>query len=464
MFVKQLKITAFRGIESLDLTFQPGINVLIGVNGVGKSSAIECLVILLGEYVSKLTEKFKSSYTQSSSAIDQLPSILIGANSTIYGNINITDSSVSKQNRDYYPGTQSRILEAKVTDVTTEFDSSFIEITTMYCGDAFIWSNLIENSSKQLDIIHNLDQLENLVLKIRDQFSQNDEFRVPLVAFYTVNRSALGVSHDSPDTLNTSPIGALKDSLTGIHSGFDVFFTWFKTLEDLENEERRDRPDHRDFRLEAVRRAIPAFLPNITNLRIRRSPLRMTVSKEGRELIVNQLSDGEKCLLAMVGDLARRLAIANPTLRDPLQGAGIILIDEIELHLHPQWQRGIIPKLTSTFPNCQFIVSTHSPQIVSDVKPESIYILQQTPQGLIATHPDSSYGRDSNRILEDLMGVPERPQWSDDGLRELFCLIDNGDLNGAKVLKAELELKIGLDEPEFAKADVLIRRKEILGK
>ena len=134
------------------------------------------------------------------------------------------------------------------------------------------------------------------------------------------------------------------------------------------------------------------------------------------------------------------------------------------MHLHPQWQRGIIPKLTSTFPNCQFIVSTHSPQIVSDVKPESIYILQQTPQGLIATHPDSSYGRDSNRILEDLMGVPERPQWSDDGLRELFRLIDNGDLNGAKVLKAELELKIGLDEPEFAKADVLIRRKEILGK
>jgi len=451
MFVKHLKIIAFRGIESLDLTFQPGVNVLIGTNGVGKSSAIECLVILLGEYVLKLIENFNVTDIQSPLAIAQIP-YLANPNAIIMGG-----NKLSNQNRSYYFGNQSRILEAKAADVTTGFNLSSIEITTIYSSDTFTWSNSIENSGGGFHASHNLDQLGNLVLRIRKS-------SIPLVIYYPVNRSALVFSLDLSDNLNKSKIETLEDSLTGIHSGFDTFFRWFRGLEDLENEERRDRPDHRDFRLEAVRRAIPAFLPNITNLRIRRSPLRMTVLKEGRELIVNQLSDGEKCLLAMVGDLARRLAIANPELLDPLQGAGIVLIDEIELHLHPQWQRGIIPKLTSTFPNCQFIVSTHSPQIVSDVKPESIYILQQTSQGLIATHPDSSYGRDSNRILEDLMGVPERPQWSDDGLRDLFRLIDDGDLNGARALKADLETKIGLDEPEFAKADVLIRRKEILGK
>jgi predicted ATP-binding protein involved in virulence len=144
------------------------------------------------------------------------------------------------------------------------------------------------------------------------------------------------------------------------------------------------------------------------------------VEKQGQELIVNQLSDGEKCLLAMVGDLARRLAIANPSLENPLQGEGVVLIDEIELHLHPKWQREIIPALTRTFPNCQFIATTHSPQVISEVKPNGIYILEATSEGVVARRPESSYGRDSNRILEDLMGVPARPQEIKDDILKCF--------------------------------------------
>ena len=221
---------------------------------------------------------------------------------------------------------------------------------------------------------------------------------------------------------------------------------------------------YRDKQLEAVRQAISSLIPDFSNLRVRRSPLRMTLQKQGEELIVNQLSDGEKCLLAMVGDLARRLAIANPGLPDPLQGSGIILIDEIELHLHPKWQRGIIPDLTRTFPNCQFIVTTHSPQVISDVKPEGIYLLEKTDQGVIAKQPESSFGRDSNRILEDLMDVPERPQEIKDSLLELFRMIDAGNLESARNLRQQLANEIGIDEPEFVKADVLIRRKEILNR
>jgi predicted ATP-binding protein involved in virulence len=214
-----------------------------------------------------------------------------------------------------------------------------------------------------------------------------------------------------------------------------------------------------------VRKALPNFLEGFLDLRVRRSPtLRMTVTKGDRELLVNQLSDGEKCLLAMVGDIARRLSIANPGLDDPLQGEGVILIDELELHLHPKWQRGIIPKLTETFPNCQFIVATHSPQIVSDVQPESIFILKSTDCGVIVEHPDHSFGRDSNQILEDLMGVSDRPEAIKTQLQDLFELIENGELDQAKQVKNNLEHLMGLDEPEFAKADVLIRRREILGR
>lgn len=190
----------------------------------------------------------------------------------------------------------------------------------------------------------------------------------------------------------------------------------------------------------------------------------MTITKNGKELSIDQLSDGEKCLLAMVGDLARRLSIANPGLKDPLLGTGIVLIDEIELHLHPQWQRGMIPSLTKIFPNCQFIVTTYSPQVLSDVRPENIYILSSTEHGVSVSHPDISLGRDSNQILEEIMGVSERPVNIKNDLKLLFRLIDQGDLDKAREYQKELEGIIGSDDPEFAKADILIRRKGALAK
>jgi predicted ATP-binding protein involved in virulence len=194
---------------------------------------------------------------------------------------------------------------------------------------------------------------------------------------------------------------------------FDSFFKWFRNIEDLENEKIRDDANYQDKQLVAVRNAIHTLIPEFDDLRVKRNPLKMTVNKNGQELSINQLSDGEKCLLAMVGDIARRLAIANPSLDDPLQGEGIVLIDEIELHLHPQWQHKIIHRLTKTFPNCQFIVTTHSPQVLSHVQPENIYILQSTPDGIIASDPESSYGRDSNQILENVMGVSAYPEDND---------------------------------------------------
>ena len=127
-------------------------------------------------------------------------------------------------------------------------------------------------------------------------------------------------------------------------------------------------------------------------------------------------------------------------------------------------EREIIPALIRTFSNCQFIVTTHSPQVISQVKPQGIYILEKTDTGIIAKRPESSYGRDSNQILEDLMDVPERPQEIKQELLKLFRLIDAGNLEAAKELRKELAKKIGEDEAQFVKADILIRRKGSLRK
>ena len=191
---------------------------------------------------------------------------------------------------------------------------------------------------------------------------------LPLVVYYPVNRAVLDIPLRIRTRHRFDRLAAYDGALSGDRNSFRVFFEWFREREDLENELRTDRAEFRDPQLQAVRRAVERFLPGFTGLRVRRSPLRMMVDKEREELIVNQLSDGEKCTLAMVGDVARRMAIANPGIRDPLEGEAVVLIDEIDLHLHPGWQRHIVGALRETFPNCQFLLSTHSPQILSHVE------------------------------------------------------------------------------------------------
>ena len=258
-------------------------------------------------------------------------------------------------------------------------------------------------------------------------------------------------------------LAAYDQALSGSWRSFRIFFEWFRDREDLENEQRLDNPGFRDRQLQAVRTATERFLPGFTELKVRRKPLHMVVEKDGEELKVDQLSDGEKCTLAMIGDLARRMSIANPAHGDPLDGAGVVLIDEIDLHLHPGWQRQVVTALPQTFPNCQFLVSTHSPQIVSHVEQERIWILERGGSGVSAGRPAESYGQTSGRILEDVMRVPERPQAIKERLSRLFRAIRHDELATAKQLLSELADTIGRD-PDLVKADFHIRRKEALDK
>jgi len=417
MKVKSLKMSAFRGIGDMELEFnltEP--TVFIGVNGVGKSSVLDCLAILL----SRLTSPIQ------------------------------------------HPTTSGRLFREE--DITNGRNETHNEITIEVDDQEVTWSLAKVHTRRTKDANTNLVELRKLVEEIHNNLRTNPEFNLDLIVHYAVNRAVIDIPLKMRSKPAFEPVTAYEQSLSGVQINFNNFFQWFRTLEDLENEQKRDNPDYLSDQLEAVRQAIYSLLPNFSNLRVRRSPLRMTVIKRGKELIINQLSDGEKCLLAMVGDLARRLAIANPSLANPLEGNGIVLIDEIELHLHPRWQREIIPGLTKTFPNCQFIVSTHSPQVISHVKPEGVYILERTDTGIVVNQPESSFGRDSNQILEDVMGVPERPQEIKDDFSELFQVIDQGNLERARELRQDLENVIGEGEPEFVRADVLIRRKEILNR
>ncbi|MDO9020609.1 MAG: AAA family ATPase [Deltaproteobacteria bacterium] len=145
----------------------------------------------------------------------------------------------------------------------------------------------------------------------------------------------------APDA--TTPLDALDRALVEGSVGFTALFRWFRDREDNENAEKVQRASLAwfDLQLNAVRAAVTALFPGFTGLRVDRSALRMAVDKDSAPLFLDQLSDAERNLLALTADVARRLAIANPELADPLTGEAVVLIDEIELHLHPSWRAAV---------------------------------------------------------------------------------------------------------------------------
>ncbi len=413
--IQSLKIVGFRGILELELKFPERINVLVGVNGVGKSAILDCTAILL----SRLIGRIRSS-----------------------------------------TGTGRFFTES---DINNNVQWTRNEIEISFQEKLLKWRVFKARRGQKRQMVTNLSELRTHVELLRSKLEEDERAILPLAVYYPVNRAVLDIPLRIRKRHQFDRLAAYDQALSGEWSSFRVFFEWFREREDLENERRLDKTRFRDPQLQAVRSATERFLPGFTGLRIRRSPLRMVVKKNREELVVDQLSDGEKCTLAMVGDLARRMAIANPHMNDPLEGEAIVLIDEIDLHLHPAWQRHIIPALTETFPNCQFLLSTHSPQILSHLNRNSIWLLKRTRSGISAKRPEDSYGQEAGRILEDLMDVPARPQKIKDKLTKLFLAIEQGKLKKAERLLNEVQGEIGVD-PDLVKADVLIRRKEVLGE
>ena len=409
MKVKRLKMNSFRGISDLTLEFDTDEpTVFIGINGVGKSSILECLAILL----SWLTKRIQT------------------------------------------PNSNGRSFNED--DIKNGCKETHNEITiSINDWSEVVWSLTKVRKERSKDTSSNLGNLKKVVDRIHSQLDANPHEALPLAVYYPTNRAVLDIPLEIKTKHSFEPITAYDEVLTGGQIDFRRFFEWFREREDLENELRLNNTnEYRDRQLEAVRYAIANLLDGWSNLRVRRSPLRMTVDKQGEEVIVNQLSDGEKYLLALAGDLARRLAIANPNPEcKPLEGSGVVLIDVIELHLHPKWQRAIIPNLKKTFPNCQFIITTHSPQVISDLK--WVHLLKSTSEG-IAIDRVPSFGKDSNRILETLMGTPERPQQIKDDIDRLFQLIDDEKFDEARELRQQLAKIMKDEDPNFVRADWLI--------
>ena len=170
------------------------------------------------------------------------------------------------------------------------------------------------------------------------------------------------------------------------------------------------------------------------------------------------MSDGERGVLSMVLDIAKRITQANPVLENPLsEGKGIILIDELDLHLHPKWQRTVVGNLCRTFPLCQVIATTHSPQIIPSLEPERIQLINDDS----VFRPDRSLGLDSNWILNHLMDANDRPDGATEAIEEVEGLINEGEYAKARLNIKEYKNNQAFDFPEWAVLEARIARLEI---
>ena len=170
-------------------------------------------------------------------------------------------------------------------------------------------------------------------------------------------------------------------------------------------------------------------------------------NKEHIRIPVSLLSDGYKCTISLIADIAYRMAILNPQLLDKVltETEGIVLIDEIDLHLHPSWQKRILKDLMEVFPKVQFIVSTHAPEVINSVKQESIVVLSHNT---VMPAMNETYGKDANTILREVMEVSERPDDIKQLFDQLYSLLDAEAWQQAEHVIEKLEEEIGSNDPE----------------
>ncbi|MCI5142008.1 MAG: hypothetical protein D3909_09860, partial [Candidatus Electrothrix sp. ATG1] len=252
---------------------------------------------------------------------------------------------------------------------------------------------------------------------------------------------------------------------------YNHYFNWISEREALENNKLRRFLDSGkvfgkdDFERDQVLQQVKTAVEKITGFaglfhdrELHEFTLRKNFDTEKNALLFSQLSSGEQHLVAFVVTLAVFLAFNFPEAETPLHEKAVFLIDAIELHLHPSWQRKIIHKLLSCFPNCQFIITTHSPQVLGNVKPESIFLLKQEEDEITCEQPDESYGMTMDRVLELVMDDESRPnQKIREEMETLFDYISRKEFDEAANLIKTLKEDIPTD-PDLIRAEMVLHK------
>lgn len=450
MKLEKLTLANFRGFDQIDLDFADDVTVIAGVNGVGKSGVLKALTSAMSLALPKFTVSKETALGLSDTDVQSDKSglsmvVMLGLDEakTI---VDLTRAaplahdkaeSLRKRRDDLRFATRETKKDSKEEqDINDEIRR--IEIQLDEASDIAAVRILPDDTNVISD---------ELVAAMKGSRQH------PLAVFYSTSRFLSRLPPVLPKTKKIDAATAYDKSLDQLEVSLNDFANWYRVVAAETATETRDRL------FQQLEQAIKTFLPEVSNLILNDGrPPRFSVTKSDQTLFLEQLSDGERGLLALVFDLTRRLAIANPDSDNPIaEGVALVLIDEIELHLHPKWQRDVLQRLRDIFKACQFVVTTHSPLVLGEVPARCVRFLEFVDGKVCVTVPTEAYGMDANRILQELMDAPARNRQVDGKLKTLFALIDEEQFDDARAAIAALERKLGEDEPELTRARSLIR-------
>ena len=439
MHIQQVQIKNFRCFDDLTVKLNPDVNIFVGNNGSGKSAVLDAIAAAIYPYIQELQFSVNDEYT------DKLKASIFQRDLSVKSSTNNSNNVVDLQ--------------------TLTTDS--LEWKVLYS------KGLIDDENEKLKIIYNKDSgrifdyqfLDNINLSLK-KLNNDLQSQLFVIAYYRVNRLLTNIANLKKFlTYSFDRFESLNHAFDAI-ANFTDLANWFFTRELQELREGKKRKDI-DFEfsdLKQIRKAITTVIaPNARIYFSQTESTQLMVEWETEtgekiELSLNQLSSGYRNMLALVMDFARRLAQANPQMANPLEAEAVLMIDELDLHLHPTWQQKIIPDLRKVFPNTQIIATTHSPEIVTTVERHQVKILEnyQIKECLSPTR-----GMKSSDIVSSVLGLENlRPDTEESRtLRELFEAIDNSDLEEAKRLRDKLQHWKSFD-PDITRADMQIRRLE----
>lgn len=471
--VASLELTNFRLFSELKVELHPELTIFIAPNAGGKTSIIDGLAKNLAGFLDiykELTPSDIREKSQTNNGDFWIKSVFLLTKDMFFP-VAIKDIQNNilfhKAFSDNFK-TQSKKLITLVFSKPYSFltNSSSLETHVTYGNQYSLFSEpetreIKKQISKSLD--HDLTNI------------------LPLLSYFTANRRISSNESTSFMTMEEKTLSretAYRNLLFCEHLGsFDLWLRE-RAISALETrliyqEQGITKEPPEDSHLKAVSKVLATMLSSevgIETVKYFASEKGIrAVTKSGERIDINQLSHGAKSILTIAAQLAMNSCALNPHLRDqaPEYTPGIVLIDEIDLHLHPKWQHHVLEDLRRCFPRMQFIVTTHSPAILSTVKREHIRVIEvdySTGIGTATTPQSRSYGESIADTLETIMNVPSRPQ--NELVKRINAYLDwaeNGDLTEDKSSeRSALEQELGTEHHDLFNADLIIRRRKIL--
>lgn len=414
MKLEYLKLTNFRGFREFEITFDPQFTVLLGGNMAGKTAVLEAAAVALG------------------ALLESVP----GAPDR-----EITDSEIYQT-----------VIEIAGVPTLEQQSPTEVEATLAQPGKKWTWRRMRDDTGPNTMT----DQYRTP--KILEAHSQDGKLLdLPIIVQYGTRRNWLGPK----DVGARLGVGSRQDGYAGWFDagtahGRLAGWMWQQTLVQLQRGSGYIQPQ-----LAAVEAAVKSCINDVTRFWFDVQYNELRLERTGGDIqSFAMLSEGYRNMVAMIADIAWRAAVLNPQHGSEahLRTEGIALIDELDLHLHPAWQRSIVADLRRTFPKIQFIVTTHSPQIVASVSRSQIRLLERNQ--LVA---DEAYvqGRSSDEILEDVFGVTARPKAVQDEIDALYRLIEDEDFATARQHLAALQERLGPDDTAMQRARWILDSEEL---